>query len=117
MDFSDSKTGNQFTATVWRPNVVESAPDVVEENPDVVENYIENEATPKKSTLKSTLKNTQKTIVDIIEANPYVTISQVAQQLNLNTRGIAKHFKNLQVQGIIRRVGPDKGGHWEVVSI
>ena len=26
-------------------------------------------------------------------------------------------IKNFQVQGIIRSVGPDKGGHWEVVSI
>ena len=69
-----------------------------------------------KSALKSTLKSTQKAIVEIIEKNPQVTISQVAEQLKLNMRGIAKHFKNLQAQGIIRRVGPDKGGHWEMVS-
>ena len=74
-------------------------------------------ATREKDTLKSTLKGTQKAIVDIIEENPHVTITQVAEQLKLNARGIAKHFKNLQVQGIIRRVGPDKGGHWEIVLV
>lgn len=25
-------------------------------------------------------------------------------------------MKKLQEQGIIRRVGPDKGGHWEVIE-
>ena len=73
-----------------------------------------------KSTLKSTwsdtLKGTQKKIVEIIINNPNVTIPQVAEQLDLNPRGIAKHFKALQEKGVIRRVGPDKGGHWEVVG-
>ena len=68
-----------------------------------------------RSTLKSTLKGTQKRIMEIVVSNPYVTIPQVASQLNLNPRGIAKHFKALQEKGVIRRVGPDKGGHWEVI--
>ena len=69
-----------------------------------------------KSTLKDTLKGTQKTIVEIIISNPHVTIPEVARQLDLNPRGIAKHFKVLQDKGVIRRVGPDKGGHWEVIG-
>ena len=69
-----------------------------------------------KSTLKDTLKGTQKTIVEIIISNPNVTIPEVARQLDLNPRGIAKHFKVLQDKGVIRRVGPDKGGHWEVIG-
>ena len=69
-----------------------------------------------KSTLKDTLKGTQKTIVEFIISNPNVTIPEVARQLNLNPRGIAKHFKVLQDKGVIRRVGPDKGGHWEVIG-
>ena len=69
-----------------------------------------------KSTLKDTLKGTQKTIVEIVISNPNVTIPEVARQLNLNPRGIAKHFKVLQDKGVIRRVGPDKGGHWEVIE-
>ncbi len=69
-----------------------------------------------KNTQKSTLKNTQKTIIEIIMNYPNVTIPQVAQKLNLNPRGIAKHFKALQDKGFIRRVGPDKGGHWEIIE-
>ena len=64
---------------------------------------------------KSTLKGTQKNIVEIIMQNPNVTILQVAKQLNLNTRGIARHFKVLQDKGIIRRVGSDRKGYWEII--
>ena len=34
----------------------------------------------------------------------------------MNPRGIDKHLKALREQGIIRRVGPDKGGHWEIIE-
>ena len=68
-----------------------------------------------KSTWKSTLKGTRKSIVDIISQDPNVTIPQVAEQLGKHVRGIAKHFANLQAEGYIRRVGADKGGHWEVL--
>ena len=30
---------------------------------------------------------------------------------------IEKHLRKLREQGLIRRVGPDKGGHWEVVGM
>ena len=69
-----------------------------------------------KSTWKDTLKGSQKTIVEMIINDSNVTIPEVARQLELNPRGIAKHFKVLQDKGVIRRVGPDKGGHWEVVE-
>jgi len=62
------------------------------------------------------LKGTKKAIVEIILTSPYVTIQQIADQLGLNVRGIAKHIKNLQDERIIKRIGPDKGGHWEVVE-
>ena len=68
------------------------------------------------STLKSTLKSTPKRIVELIEENPNITIDNVAELLQMNRRGILKHFKNLQQKGIIRRVGPDKGGHWELLQ-
>ena len=78
-------------------------------------NMQENMTEDIESTLKSTLKSTQKRIVEIIMKNPSVTIPQIAVQLNLNSRGVARHIKTLQENGIIRRVGPDKGGFWVVL--
>lgn len=82
--------------------------------------YIQREAeaqeTKEETTQKSTLKGTSKKIVDIVEGKPNVTIPQVAELLQMNVRGIAKHFQKLQQQGILRRIGLDKGGHWEIIK-
>ena len=72
--------------------------------------------TTQKSTWKSTLKGTKKNIVEIMDNNPIVTIPQIAEQLKLHPQGISKHIKTLQEQGVVRRVGGDKGGHWEVID-
>lgn len=95
------------------------------ESTNVTENHTENHTegtlkTVEKSTLKSTpkttLKGTPKRIYELISQDPNITIDKVAEILVLNRRGIVKHFNNLQSQGIIRRVGPDKGGHWEIIE-
>ena len=67
------------------------------------------------SSLKSSLKSSQK-ILELISASPSITISEIADRLSMTTRGVDKNIKRLKEQGIIRRVGPDKGGHWEVIE-
>ena len=34
----------------------------------------------------------------------------------LSVKGIEKNIKTLREHGIIRRIGPDKGGYWEVIG-
>jgi len=64
---------------------------------------------------KSTQKSTQK-IIDLIRENPYVTTQEMADAIGIIRRTVAKHVRSLQDQGIIKRIGPDKGGHWEVIE-
>ncbi len=76
------------------------------------------EATQKttlKSTLKSTQKSTQK-IIALIRENPEITTKEMASAIGIIRRTVAKHIKSLQEKGIIKRVGPDKGGHWEIIE-
>ena len=40
----------------------------------------------------------------------------MAMVLGLTEDGVYYHVKNLRTQGILRRIGGDKGGHWEVIS-
>jgi ATP-dependent DNA helicase RecG len=42
--------------------------------------------------------------------------SALASALQLTVKGIEKQLKILREQGIIRRVGSARGGHWEVLS-
>ena len=66
------------------------------------------------STPENTLKGTPKRICVYMAANPSITVNELSERLGLNRRGIMKHIQNLQARALIRRVGPNKGGHWEV---
>ena len=79
------------------------------------ENPGHSEVTEQKSSLKSSLKSSQK-ILELISASPSITISEIAVRLGMTKRGVDKNIKRLKEQGVIRRVGPDKGGHWEVIE-
>ncbi len=74
---------------------------------------------PQDDAQETTQKTTQKTAQKIIEAiigNPNISIEELAIVCRLSRDGINYNIRNLKKQGIIRRVGPDKGGHWEVIS-
>ena len=65
---------------------------------------------------KSSQKSSQK-ILELITKNPQITLSELADRLKMTRRGIDKNIKKLKEQGTIRRVGPDKGGYWETISL
>ncbi|MDE5877852.1 MAG: winged helix-turn-helix transcriptional regulator [Muribaculaceae bacterium] len=48
--------------------------------------------------------------------NPIVTINELATMLSISDRAVSKHLKKLQNEGIIRRIGADRGGYWEVIN-
>ena len=68
-----------------------------------------------KSSQKSVEKSVEKIIKQIAE-NPKVTVKELTTIVGLSRRGVEKNIKKLQECGIIRRVGPDKGGHWEIIK-
>ena len=60
-------------------------------------------------------KSLQKTL-SLIADNPYITSQQIADKIGITRVGVAKQLKKLQEHGILRRIGPDKGGHWEIID-
>ena len=76
-------------------------------------------ATSQKTQQKTSQEASQKTsqkIVALIEENPYVTTEEMAHSIGIDRSNIWRNIKKLQENGIVRRVGPDKGGHWEVIE-
>lgn len=73
--------------------------------------------TTQKTTQKSKLKTTQKKVEMIIEAirsNPKSTIAELALLTGLSVDGVKWNLRKLKDEQRLRRIGPDKGGHWEV---
>ena len=62
-------------------------------------------------------KGCQKTIdrlVALISANAGITQGEMAKSLGISRQAVQKHLAKLKSAGRLRRVGPDKGGHWEL---
>lgn len=59
-------------------------------------------------------RKTSRKILDLIKTNPDITIAGLASQIGITDRAVKYHLKSLTQKGIVRRVGPDKGGHWEM---
>ena len=53
-------------------------------------------------------------ILELMRENASITITEIAEKLSITPRGVERAIKKMQEAGLITRVGPDKGGHWEV---
>ena len=62
-------------------------------------------------------QKTVEKILSIINENPFVTQNQLIDATGLSRRGVEWQLKQLKEKGLIRRIGPDKGGHWEIVDL
>ena len=79
------------------------------------EMQIKSEKSSQKSSQKTTQKSSQK-ILKLAAENPNITTTEMADILGISRRAIAKQITHLKESGQLRRIGPDKGGHWEVVE-
>ena len=68
------------------------------------------------SGLRSGLNETDSKLIGFIQSNPSVTIQELQAMLNLSRNGVRKALGRLKATGLLRRIGPDKGGHWEVLE-
>ena len=110
-----------FTATIYREIFMSVRGDAklnqTRIKPDT--EPIQTEQDTKKGSEKSSEKGSKKTrdrIVCEMKENPSVTINELAKMLSISDRAVSKHLKKLQEQGIIRRVGADRGGSWVVMD-
>jgi len=53
-------------------------------------------------------------ILAAVRSNPDITIPELARLAGVSSRTIERNLQKLQRQGLLRRVGPAKGGHWEL---
>lgn len=97
IDFVDDHEGCMFKAIVHRKAlfVQETVPD-----------------SPKSSPKSS--PETGDAIINLVRANPKMTTEEMGRALGISKRAVLKQIDNLKKQGQLRRVGPSKGGSWEL---
>ena len=55
-------------------------------------------------------------VLELIKKDPSISRKDIAEKLQINESAVQKHLDALRVKGVIKRMGPDKGGYWEVLS-
>ncbi|MDR1009675.1 MAG: HTH domain-containing protein [Opitutaceae bacterium] len=55
-------------------------------------------------------------ILDMISTTPTVSVAGIASELSLSVKAVRRRIEKLKASGHLRRIGPDKGGHWKVIK-
>ena len=58
----------------------------------------------------------QQNIINCIKLNPYMTAKEIAVKIEISHRKTQENIKKLQIMGLLNRIGPDKGGYWQVID-
>ena len=70
----------------------------------------------RKKRLEKSGKKTVEAVWGFLRDQPNSTLSDMVDAIGITRSTIQKHIVNLKAAGRLRRVGPDKGGHWEVIQ-
>jgi ATP-dependent DNA helicase RecG len=103
--FADDREGCLFTATIRRRIPASS-----------VKRSVKSSA---KGSVKGSVKRSARTdeqILELLSVHKDAAMADVAKALGLSTRAVEKRVASLRKTGRLRRVGPKRGGHWEVAS-
>ena len=62
------------------------------------------------------LNKNQKRIVTEIKKNNFITQKELSKIVGITEKNIRNNIAKLKNLNIIKRIGPAKGGHWEVIE-
>ena len=57
-----------------------------------------------------------KEILFLLKKNPKMTIPELMRETGKSVRTIKRNIKELKSAGFLKRIGPNKGGHWKVIK-
>ncbi|MDX9806777.1 MAG: winged helix-turn-helix domain-containing protein [bacterium] len=58
----------------------------------------------------------ERNIFDIIKENSKISMTEIAEKLNISRDTVKEYINKLKKKEIIRRVGTTKSGHWEIIE-
>lgn len=124
IEFFNEESGDQFRVILWRSTrkseEIEESPEKVlsiqeskEKSKEKSGGEIRNQDIKKESREKGKEKS-KENVIRILGQNPFTTVSEIMLATKLSRSGVEKIIRQLKESGKIRRVGPDRGGYWEI---
>ncbi|HAK88378.1 MAG TPA: ATP-dependent DNA helicase [Nitrospiraceae bacterium] len=109
-DAEFSEVGTKFITIFKRKSYYEGKKGVEKTTrKEVGEKLVEEKA------IVATQKSSQK-ILEMMRKQTQVTIKELAESIGISDKAIKKNIVKLKERGILKRIGPDKGGYWEVAK-
>lgn len=63
---------------------------------------------------KKRARKGQEKILEIIRQDPHISVSSIAEQCKMSVKSVRNLIDGLRADNILVRIGPDKGGYWEI---
>jgi ATP-dependent DNA helicase RecG len=70
----------------------------------------------RKNDLENDLENRHGTIIKFIKSNTKVSMLKLSKVLNVSPATIKRDIEQLKMNGLIERVGANKGGYWKILK-
>lgn len=55
-------------------------------------------------------------IIALLSQDNSLSAAALAELIGITPKAVEKHIAKMKAEGILKRIGPDKGGHWQVVE-
>lgn len=92
-------------------NVLQGQENVVINSDDVVTNVVTNGAN-----VVINMSDIEKSVFDIIKKDSSYTAKEIADILKISSRQAQRILASLREKEIIKHIGSNKGGHWEIIG-
>ena len=115
-DAEFSEVGTKFITTFKRRSYFEGKKGFEKLGEKVVEGSEKRLVDRLAEGLVERLAESQKRILKLIKENPYISKKELSKTIGISTTAIDKNITRLKKKGLLKRIGPDKGGYWEVVK-
>ena len=112
---------DEFILKITVPKVNERLPEKLPENADRTEKLPENidklteKLTEKAKALGERLTENKIAILRLMVEDPYISKSSIAELVGISYTAVGSNIKAMRGK-YLRRVGPDKGGFWEIIG-
>ena len=62
------------------------------------------------------LTRNQQQILELLRQHPHMAARELARQVGISSRKIEQNIARLKGLQLLKRIGPPRGGHWEVLK-
>ena len=103
---------DEFILKISVPKVTDKRTETEKKRNVSEQNRTETEQKPNRKDVKLTEK--REAILQLMSDNPYISKAEISKLLGLHPSAVSRNIEAMRGK-YLRRVGPDKGGFWEII--